>query len=951
MNNRLLATKLYVPPARPELVPRPRLIEQLKAGLRFKLTLVSAPPGFGKTTLLSECATRCDWPVAWLSLDRGDNDPGRFWVYFIAALQTIPALHAAGDAARAQLRPAGLATGPASAPLETVLTGLLNDIASIGLSPFILVLDDLHLIAEPQIHHGLTFLLDHLPPQFHLALSSRADPPWPLARLRARGDVAEMRAQDLRFTPEEAATFLNNIMHLDLSPEDIAALEARTEGWIAGLQMVAISMQGRRRTHGAGGLSSFIKALTGSHRFILDYLVEEVLEQQSPDLQAFLLKTSVLERLTAPLCDAVASIDDSQAVLAQLEQANLFLVPLDDERRWYRYHHLFADLLCTRLEQHSTPEEIASLHRQAGRWYEHNDLIAEAVGHALSAGDVDQVAHLAERNALAALYQGQVTTVVGWLDALPGEVVCSRPWLCIARAWVLASTGQWDAVALTLQDAERAAHEASQAEEQRITAHILALRTYATAIEGDLGGAKALARQALDRLPREDLPVRSLVTLLLGSTLRHSGELVAAARIWTDAIDASRAAGDSHGAVTLLSALAAIQIEQGQLRKAAANSREALGLADEYVGRGGQPLQFMGPVHARLSTLYREWNDPQAAVYHARQGLTLSKSWGHLEAIVTAHEALAYALQAAGDADAALEAMDKARQASAGLSAWYEARTAAAQARLWLILGDVAAAGRWSDDSAGLEADTPLGFDRLPDYLTKAWTLIAQNRPDRALDLLARLSAMIDAAGAAGFLIESLVLRTMALQVRGEFEWTVFPLEHALFLAEPEGYVRTFVDHGQLMVEPLTAILAEQQKGRPAAAWRIAPDYVVKLLTTLGIVTEEWEGPLHTGPRRSPPFGGHAGPTKIPVRGLAVGGRTAAEREAAQSKIRLVEPLSERELEVLHLLSTSLPTPDIADELFISVSTVRTHIKNIYGKLNVHNRIGAVERARELGLL
>ncbi len=332
------------------------------------------------------------------------------------------------------------------------------------------------------------------------------------------------------------------------------------------------------------------------------------------------------------------------------------------------------------------------------------------MGHALSAGDVDQVAHLAEHNALAALYQGQVTTVVGWLDALPGDVVCSRPWLCIARAWVLASTGQWDAVAVALQDAERAAREASQAEAQRITAHILALRTYATAIDGDLGGAKELARQALDRLPREDLPVRSLVTLLLGSTLRHSGELAAAARVWTDAIDAGRAAGDSHGAVTLLSALAAIQIEQGQLRKAAANSREALGLADEYVGRGGQPLQFLGPVHARLSALFREWNDPQAAVYHARQGLALSESWGHLEAVITGHETLAYALQAAGDADAALEAMHKARQVSAGLSAWYEARTAAAQARLWLILGDVAAAGRWSDDTAGLEAETPLGL-------------------------------------------------------------------------------------------------------------------------------------------------------------------------------------------------------------------------------------------------
>ncbi|MBN1137279.1 MAG: AAA family ATPase [Anaerolineae bacterium] len=935
MSSRLLATKLYVPPIRPEMVSRPRLIERLKAGLHCKLTLVSAPAGFGKTTLLSECAIRCGWPAAWLSLDKGDNDPGRFWAYFVAALQTIPELHAtgAGETALAQLRPAGLATGgsgaSAAAPvsLETALTSLVNDIAATGPSPFILILDDLHLVAERQIHDGLVFLLEHLPPQLHLAISSRADPPWPLARLRARGDVAELRAQDLRFTSEEAAAFLNKVMHLDLSPEDIAALDARTEGWIAGLQMVAISMQGRKRTHGAAGLSSFIKAITGSHRFILDYLVEEVLEQQPPDLQAFLLKTSVLDRLTAPLCDAVAGIDDSQAVLVRLEQANLFLMPLDDDRRWYRYHHLFADLLHARLEQHSTPQEIASLHRRAGDWYEDNDLIAEAVSHALSAGDVDQVARLVERNALAALYQGQVTTVVGWLDALPGEVVCSRPWLCIAHAWVLASTGRWHAVTAALQDAERAGRQASQPEAERIAAHILALRTYATAIEGDLDRTKKLARQALDRLPREDLPVRSLVTLLLGSALRYSGELSAAAGVWTNAFEASRAAGDSCGALSLLSALAATQIEQGRLRKAAANSREALRLADEHAGRGGQPFQFLGPVHARLSALYREWNDPQAAVYHARQGLALSESWGHLEAVVTGHETLAYALQAAGDADAALEAMHKARQASAGLSAWYEARTAADQARLWLILGDVAAAARWSDDATGLEAETAPSFDRLPDYLTKAWTLIAQNRPGRALDLLARLSAMIDAAGAAGFLIESLVLRTMALQARGELEWTVFPLEHALFLAEPEGYVRTFIDHGQLMVEPLTAILAEQQQGRPAAAWRISPAYILTLLSALGEKLEET--PLTTAAAAQPSRRG----------------------QDSKSKIPLIEPLSERELEVLHLLSTSLSTPEIADELFISVSTVRTHIKNIYGKLNAHNRIGAVERSRELGLL
>jgi len=397
----LLTTKLYIPPIRPDRVPRPRLIERLNEGLHRKLTLLSAPAGFGKTTLLSEWTRQSALPVAWVSLDVGDSDPARFWAYFIAALQTIH--QSVGEPALAALQ------SPQPPWLEGLLTGLINEIAQAP-APFVLVLDDFHMIAGQPIHDGITFLLGNLPPQMHLIVSSRADPPWPLARLRARRDMTELRVDDLRFTSAEAASFLNEVMKLELSPGDVAALEERTEGWIVGLQMAALSMRGRE------DVSGFIKAFSGSHRFILDYLVEEVVDRQPRDIQEFLLKTSILERVTAPLCDAVTGANDGQTILAQLEQANLFLVPLDDERRWYRYHHLFADLLRNRLAQ-VWPDRVPTLHRRASEWYDSKGQIVEAVGHALMTGDVEWIESLVAANALAVIYHGELATVARWLDA------------------------------------------------------------------------------------------------------------------------------------------------------------------------------------------------------------------------------------------------------------------------------------------------------------------------------------------------------------------------------------------------------------------------------------------------------------------------------------------------------------------------------------------------------
>ena len=451
MPTTLLRTKLYIPPVRPELVPRPRLVERLRAGLDRRLTLISAPAGFGKTTLLSQCIAHCDprTRVAWLSLDQGDNDPARFWMYVVAALQTMqPEL---GESTVAKLQTAQ------PQPVESLLTGLLNEIAAAGIERFVLVLDDFHLITESQIYKGLTFLLDNLPPPpggMHLIISSRADLPWPIARLRARGELTELRPADLRFTLEEVTSFLNDVVGLGLSPENVVALDARTEGWIAGLQMAAISMRERRQSQGAHGLSVFIQTLTASHRFILDYLVEEVLDQQSEEVQAFLLQTAILNRLTGSLCDALTGREDGRQTLEYLERANLLLVPLDDQRQWYRYHHLFADALQSRLKAQQ-PNQVADLHLRASEWYQQEDLFPDAIRHALAAQDFERVADLAELIWPDWNEGYRPLRWLRWVNNLPEELIRKRPVLCVATAQAFLYAGQLEAAEARLLDAER----------------------------------------------------------------------------------------------------------------------------------------------------------------------------------------------------------------------------------------------------------------------------------------------------------------------------------------------------------------------------------------------------------------------------------------------------------------------------------------------------------------
>jgi len=890
----LLQTKLYIPHSQPNLISRPRLIKHLEDGLSRKLTLVSSPAGFGKTTLLSEWIHKCGQPVAWITLDQGDNDPSRFLKYFItAALQKNEA--EIGEEIFSALQ----SSQPPKS--DILLTGLLNEITEMT-QPIVIVLDDYHVITEPTIQEMLTFILENQPPQMHLVISSRADPPWPLARLRVHGELAEIRTRDLRFTTDEAATFLNNVMGLKLSPQEVASLEGLTEGWIAGLQMAAISMRGRK------DVSGFIESFSGSHRFILDYLVEEVLDQQSLTIQDFLLKTSILESLSGPLCDAVADREDSQIILTQLEQANLFLIPLDDERCWYRYHHLFADLLRIRLE-HTQPEHTPTLHRRASEWFEQNGLIAEAVNHSLVANDFERVVRLFAGNTLAMIYHGESRTLVSWLEALPDEVVRSQPWFSIAHAWTLAYAGEFDAIETLLKETEKVLVGfdelvLSEVEYQRIVGHIAIIRSYTAARRGDSSRAAKQACKALQHLPADDLMERGYILTLLGAVLRTSGDFNAATEASTKAIAISQATGDSQLSAVVLCDQAALHYSQGQLHKAAAICRDAEQISDKYAGQSGRPLPVMGYAYIRLSAVLREWNDLETATGYAREGLELCKQWGQADFLVYSYIEVAKVLQAIGDMDGALDAIQTGKRIASNVSPWPGFHVAAQQARLWLVQGKLEDVTRWVQVS-GLRNDDSLSFQYLFRYIVLARVLIAQGVFDEAAGLLSRLLEVAETARAMGCMIEILILQALALQAQGKIDHALTSLERALVFAEPEGYVRTFIDEGSSMGKLL------QQTTAPG----VAVGYVGKLLTALKKETK-------------------------------------SKRQLGEGfSASIVEPLSERELEVLRLLKTHLSSTGIAEELTISANTVRTHIKNIYSKLNVHNRQDALQRAQELELI
>jgi len=925
----LLQTKLHVPPVRSDpstglrarLVLRPRLVERLERGRNLKLTLISAPAGFGKTTLVAEWVRRLSEAgtadgIAWLSLDEDDNDLARFLVYVVATLSEIEAT--IGKGVLNQLR-----TSPP--PAEEILTFLINVIATMP-GPIILVLDDYHLIGDQAIHDALAFLLARLPRQMHLVIATREDPPLSLARLRARGQLTELRAMDLRFTPSEAAEFLNQVMGLALSAKDIAALEARTEGWIAGLQLAALALQGTISTRGQQDVSGFIQSFTGSHRFVLDYLVEEVLERQPENIQTFLLQTAILDRLTAPLCDAVSGQDNGQETLESLDRANLFIVPLDNERRWYRFHHLFADLLNQRLRQ-AQPELIPSLHQRASEWYEQNDLADEAIEHALQAGDRARAASLMEVQSDAAWRRGEHAKLRHWLDALPLEAVRAQPRLCVYHTWYLFAGGRQDEAEAALRACEEAMDAGpdlltsttplaprgllSDLDRQMMRGRAAIIRAFIAAYIGDIPAIIHHARRALDYLPEQDLTWRRDAALALGDAQGFRGDLAAAYAARMEAAEASQAAGDDIFSLLAYLKVAITLREQGRLQRTIELCQEQLEFASRsgllhasvpggFLAIWGEVLAELGDLDGALDLVTRGMESA------ARGGESLVTGWGYL--------CLIRVLYSRGDRAGVIEVARKMERGAreSRIPPWIAAEAAAWKARAWLAQGKLAAGSRWARQRGLIAGGHPKQMDAfdffsLNAFVVLARTLLARERWDEAIGLLSRLLEAAEAGERTSKAIEILGLQAMAAQAKGDTSLALAAIENALTLAEPEGFVQTFVDEG-----PPMAHLLYEAFGRG-----IAPDYVRRLLGAFPVVDPEQ-------------------PTSEQPRG---------------TESDLVEPLSERELEVLQLVAEGLTNREIAARLFLSPNTVKAHTRNLYGKLGVHSRTHAVARARALGIL
>jgi LuxR family maltose regulon positive regulatory protein len=922
----ILTTKLFLPPPRARIITRPRLTERLNEGLLRKLTLISAPAGFGKTTLVSEWVAGCKQPVAWLSLDEGDNDPTRFLTYLVAALQTIAPNIGAGALALLQ--------SPQPPTTESILTASLNEIATIP-DNFVLVLDDYHVIESETVDNILTFLLEHLPPRMHLIIATREDPSLPLARLRARGQLTELRSADLRFTTAEAVEFFNRVMGLNLSDGDVASLEARTEGWIAGLQLAALSM------HGRSDITSFIQAFTGSHRFVLDYLVEEVLQRQPEPVRSFLLQTSILDRFCASLCNAVTEQQDGKEMLNFLERNNLFLIPLDDQRQWYRYHHLFADVLQTHLME-ALPVQMVNLHQRASIWFEHNGLRSDAIRHALDAREFARAADLIEL-AWPAAEEGRIlqATWLGWVKVLPEAMVRTRPVLSVCYAYALLGLGELEAAESRFTDAEQWLEPAETLRvgpETQTVEMVVADRDQLKSLPATIAIGRAYIAQALGNirdtvryasrvleLP-EAVPFRhSQAAMLLGMTYWAGGDLEAADRVFADYTLKLRAAGNLPDAISTTTVLADIRLALGRIHEAIHTVEQLL----QFVLDQGEPIPFdTADLHRELSELYLEQGNLEAAAQHLQRG----KELGEKAQLPVLRYRLcidqARLRKTQGDLDGALAFLDEAQRLYIRTPLPDFRPIFAMKARIWAVTGRLTEALTWVHER-GLSADDDLNFLREFEHITLARVLIAQFQSDRnvssiqaAIRLLDRLLQAAQEGSRTGSAIEILVVQALARQAQGNITPALSLLERALTLAEPEGYVRIFVDEGKPMAELLTRMEA---KGGTLSVKK----YVLKLLSAFLIHNEIKP----------------SGSNSVDKNGSLL----PAKRAAGQKP--LVEPLSERELEVLRLLRTELNGPEIARELMVSLNTVRTHTQNIYAKLGVNNRRAAVRRAEEFDLL
>jgi len=893
----ILTTKLYIPPPRANLIARLRLTKQLNEDLHRKLTLVSAPAGFGKTTLLSEWLSGRGQPVAWFSLDEGDNNPARFWSHFIAALQTV--VPDIGLEALTALH------SPQLPSIESILTSLLNEIAAIP-NDLILVLDDYHTVDSKPIDNALTFLIEQLPLQMHLVIATREDPDLPLARLRARDQLTELRVNDLRFSESEAAEFLNQAMGLRLSTEDIAALETRTEGWIAGLQLAALSMQGMQDTAG------FIQSFTGSHHFVLDYLLEEVLQKQPKNIQTFLLQTSILERMCGLLCDVILINQSAvgQEVLEYLERANLFVIPLDHERIWYRYHHLFRDLLRQRLSQKRSQEEISQTHIRASEWFEQNGDTAEAFYHALAASDFDRAARLAESAWQVMNDSFQMAVWLGWVNQLPAGMRRVRPVLCTQMGSAYMDIGNVEASESSLRDAEECLKHPREemiiveAEQfGTLPAQIAFVRAYNAQAQNRFSDVFKYADLALELAPKEDDFMSVQISTLLMGTYWADGNLDASCKLMSDWVEASKQAGKIFFAVAGSFGKADILIAQGHLRDAIQTYQQALEFAAAHNAEG-----YTAHHHLGLGMLYHEMGEDKHAAQHLQKSFDLGRGTTIVDWAYRKSLAQAFLNESEGNLDNTLDQLDEALRLYVRTPTPNLRPVDAMKACIYLKQEKLLKAQEWaraSGFSLNDEPDYLHEFERLT--LTRISLAEYQNDPSEhlwlgTLELLESQLKLAEKQNRLRSRIEILILQALAFHAKGETDKGLTPLEQALTLAEPEGYLRIFIAEGKPMMKLLSDLDSEHLK-----------KYANRILAVF---------PQHQNVHSS---------SRVP-----------------QS---LIEPLSERELEVLRLISQGLSNQEITQRLFVALSTVKGHNLRIFAKLQAKSRTEAVARARELGLL
>ncbi len=895
----ILLTKLFIPTNRPELVHRPELIKRLNDGSDRKLTLISAPAGFGKTTVVIDWLhsqkgdASSPFLMGWLSLDEDDNDPVRFLTYLITALKRIPGLETEIGAGALQMAQASQSPSP-----QTILTAIINEIAIIT-EKIVLVFDDYHLIDNQSVHDALIFLLENLPPQLHLVITTREDPPLQIPRLRTRGQLNEFRAVDLRFSIAETDEFLNQIMGLGLSTQDITALEKQTEGWIAGLQLAAISM------HGRTDIRNFIQSFTGSHHFVIDYLVEEVLKHQLDHIREFLLQTSILNRLTGSLCDAITSQENGQATLEALEHSNLFIIRLDNERQWYRYHHLFGDSLRQRLRQ-TKPDQEISFHLKASEWYAQNGFPDQAIEHALQSDDFDRAVRLIEEQADACWKRGEHTKLRHWLDSLPAELLFSNPNLCIFHAWEQFANGQQDAVEATLQVVEKMdSNPDSQRESDRmrIQGRVATIRAFLAFHKGDSDAIFQHAQLALDYLPEDDIIWRNTVYVPLGDAFFMARHVEDTARIRLETWETSKAIGNIYMELIASMKYCVTLRQQGKFGMIKEICQQQTILAKE---NGLSLSPEAGWILAVWGEVLAEQGNLDQAVKKAREGKELAQG-GYIGILYVCNRHLIVALYSSGHF-AGVEAIIQEVEEYGWdrLPPWIVIEIKAWQLRLWLAQGKVEETSQWLAEQ-GLEVTgNPDRFNEI-EYLTLVRFLIATGHPSDTLDLLERVYTNANDRGHISRVIEILNLQALAMQAVGDTRQAMNVLEQSLTLAEPRGFLFAFVNEGPPMARLLYKALSRG----------IAPDYVQKLLAAF--------------------------PDIEPKKNLL--------KNPIVSDSEWIEPLSERELEVLQLIADGISRPEIATRLVISLNTVKTHARNIYSKLGVNNQMQAVGKARGLGLL